>query len=200
MLKRLRNWADRLWCRLTFPKTVLTDRQIKRLIKNGTIFIDKYDPALVNPASLDVRLSKHFSKLKCTAYTIDPLDKESYSYESFEAPAVFLPPQGSIIASTEEVIGLPDWISYRLIGKSSLARLFIDNSSFGAWAEADFKGSLVLEIVNNSPYDIKLTAGMPIGQLVFQAHSRCETPYSKKKNSKYMNQRPATGSMYWKNV
>ena len=179
--------------------SVLVDWEIEDLITNGELIIDPVDLSLINPASLDIRLSRYFSKLVCNNGLIDLLDKSSYQYEPVESDKIVIKSGESLLASTIEVISLPSNISSRLIGKSSGARVFLDNSSFGAWIDPGFSATIVLELVNHSQYDIMLYEGMRIGQLVFYKHSESETPYNKRKSSKYMNQKPAQGSLYWKN-
>lgn len=194
------NWLKDFWLD-HFYFGVLVDYQIESLIRRGKLKVSNFDPSLINPTSLDIRLSRHFSKVEhlSTRGPVDPLDKHTYSATTFEADEVIIKANGALLGSTLEIIELPDNLSYRLIGKSSLARLHFDNSSFGAWAEADFGGSLVMEFVNHAKFPIKLTAGMKIGQLVFYKHPRVRTPYSKKKDSKYHKQASASASLYWKN-
>ena len=52
---------------------VLSDRAIRRLIEDGRIGIDPYDPGLMQPSSLDVRVDALFRVFRnSTAGVIDP--------------------------------------------------------------------------------------------------------------------------------
>ena len=47
---------------------VLSDRAIRRLIEAGRIGIDPYDPALMQPSSLDVRVDRLFRVFRNSRY------------------------------------------------------------------------------------------------------------------------------------
>lgn len=182
-----------------FYTGVMVDWMIASYIRRGKIKVTDFDPSLINPASLDIRLSRFYSVMDSTG-EVDPLDKSTYSYKRSELDHYVMESNEAILASTHEVVGLPNNVSARLIGKSSLARVHADNSSFGCWIDCGFCGTIVLEFVNHSKFPIKLTSGMKVGQLVIFKHGKASIPYNKKADSKYMNQQFAEGSMYWKNA
>jgi dCTP deaminase len=190
---------------------LLVDWEIKQLIAEGDIEVSPFDESLINPAGIDFRLSNVFSELldynidfptACgggTVSAIDPFDKKTYSFRKIEAESYLLQPGKAILGSTLEIIGLPDYIGAKVIGKSSLARIFLDQSSAGGWIDPGFRGSVVLEMINFSPYPVRLRAGAKVGQFVFFKGNSAEVPYNRKKDSKYMNQDLAQGSLYYKN-
>jgi dCTP deaminase len=47
---------------------VLSDRTIRRLIDDGRIGIDPYDPELMQPSSLDVRVDRYFRVFRNSRY------------------------------------------------------------------------------------------------------------------------------------
>jgi len=47
---------------------VLSDRTIRRLLDEGRIGIDPYDPALMQPSSLDVRVDRSFRVFRNSRY------------------------------------------------------------------------------------------------------------------------------------
>lgn len=178
----------------------LSDKIIKEYINKKELIITPYDEALVNPASLDIRLSNTFGHLIVKGEHLDPFDKESYYTDNFEVQdSYILGPGDCLIASTLEHITMPDNISALHVGKSSMARLFLDNSSFGGWIDPGFRGYITLEIVNHFNKPIRLTPGGKIGQLVFFKTTDVDTPYHKKPTSKYIDQKAGQGSLYHEN-
>ena len=173
---------------------ILVDWQIRKDIEDKHIGISPFSEELLNPSSLDVRLGNKFGVVKAQYEHIDPLDPYSFHTEEIESDSWILGPGGSVLGVLLEEISLPDDTSAYLKGKSSLGRLFLDNSSFACWIDPGWAGSLVIELANHSSNSIILTAGMKIGQLVFERHEVVDTPYGEKKTSKYHNQSGMTGS------
>ncbi|NBW73752.1 MAG: dCTP deaminase, partial [Microbacteriaceae bacterium] len=110
--------------------------------------------------------------------------------------AFILHPGEFVLASTYEVITLPDDIAGRLEGKSSLGRLGLLTHSTAGFIDPGFSGHITLELSNVANLPVKLYPGMKIGQLCFfQLSSASETPYgSAKYNSRYQGQRGPTAS------
>lgn len=106
-----------------------------------------------------------------------------------------LKPHRFTLASTLELIGLPDDHSAMVAGKSSLARLGLVVESAG-FVDPGFRGQITLELFNMSSKPITLKIGMPICQIVFfKLESPALRPYGHPKlNSHYQNQRGPTKS------
>jgi dCTP deaminase len=80
-----------------------------------------------------------------------------------------------VLANTREMVdfplsGSPDSTSYaaRVEGKSSLARCGLLVHFTAPTIHAGFRGTITLEIINLGPFDILLTPGMPICQLIIE--------------------------------
>ena len=180
----------------------LTDWMIKLFIKCGWLRISPFDPKLVNPNSIDVRLGDKLSEVRSVnmnsrAYPIDPLKANTFftSELYWDGDGAFrLAPHRSVIGCLAEDIALPRWICSEIRGKSSLGRLFIDNSSVAGWIDAGWSGVLTIEIQNNSNNHILLTKGMKIGQVIFNLTLPCWKHYGERVTSKYQNQTPGQGS------
>ncbi|BFO13798.1 hypothetical protein SHKM778_01860 [Streptomyces sp. KM77-8] len=101
-----------------------------------------------------------------------------------------------MLASTYEVITLPDDLASRLEGKSSLGRLGLVTHSTAGFIDPGFSGHVTLELSNLATLPIKLWPGMKIGQLcMFRLSSRAEHPYgSERYGSRYQGQRGPTAS------
>lgn len=180
---------------------ILVDWQIEDRIRRGHIGIDPFDPALIQPNSLDIRLGSHFVWYTPGDAVIDPYHKESIasSVEEVVADEIVLQPGNFVLAETFEAIELPDNIVASIEGKSSIARLGIELHQTGGWIDAGFRGTITLEMCNVNQRPVRIYAGMPIGQLVFYMTERAEQPYNLKKDAKYMDQRQATLSRYHEN-
>jgi len=176
---------------------ILVDHQIRHEIAQGRIKITPFDDSLINPSSMDVRLGDTFSIVeRCLPMEIDPLDYRSFTTRVIRSGIpVYIDPKGFLICHLLEDITLPKDISCKIMGKSSLGRLGIENSSCAGWVDPGWSGVLTIELFNYSDKYIKLTPGMKIGQLIFFKHVPCEVGYGEKITSKYQNQLPGQGSL-----
>ena len=99
----------------------------------------------------------------------------------------------AVLASTNEYIKLPDYISAEYTGRSSLGRIFLQSHQTAGWLDAGFEGTVTLELIAlDCP--VILHPNMKIGQLIFYKHEKCDVPYWKRKSSKYFKQVGATPS------
>jgi len=180
---------------------ILVDWQILDRIARGFIHVDPFDPALVQPNSLDIRLGDHFLWYEAGDEVIDPYRKETIASGTADchADSFVLEPGRFLLAETMEVIGLPDNIVASIEGKSSIARLGVELHQTGGWIDAGFRGSITLEMCNVNTRPVRVYAGMPIGQPVFYTTERAAQPYNLKAGAKYMDQRQATLSRYHEN-
>lgn len=101
---------------------LLSDRDITAAIAEGRLGIDPYDPGLVQPSSIDVRLDRFFRVFNNSRYThIDPAvqqdDLTALVEPDGDEPFV-LHPGEFVLGSTLEVFSLPDDLAARLEGKA----------------------------------------------------------------------------------
>ncbi len=104
------------------PTSVLSDGTIRRLVESGRIKIDPWDPALVQPASVDLRLGDSFRVFhNHRASAIDLRDPPSHLTEevrvSGDEPFVIHPGEFAL-GRTEEWVELPEDIVARIEGKA----------------------------------------------------------------------------------
>ncbi|HEY5456752.1 MAG TPA: dCTP deaminase [Acidothermaceae bacterium] len=184
---------------------LLSDRDIRAELAAGRVVLDPYDPIMVQPSSVDVRIDKYFRVFENHRYPhIDPAIEQPDLTRLVE-PAVdepfILHPGEFVLASTYEVITLPDDVAGRLEGKSSLGRLGLLTHSTAGWIDPGFSGHVTLELSNVATLPIKLWPGMKIGQLcLFRTSSPSEFPYgSSVYGSRYQGQRGPTPSRSWQN-
>jgi dCTP deaminase len=183
---------------------VLSDRTISRLIEEGRIGIDPFDPSLMQPSSLDVRVDRYFRVFRNSRYPyIDVKVEQEELTELVEADdeAFILHPGEFVLGSTLERVTLPDDLVARLEGKSSLGRLGLLIHSTAGFIDPGWDGHVTLELSNVANLPITIYPEMKIGQLSFvQLTEAAERPYgSAGIGSKYQGQRGPTPSRYWQN-
>ena len=184
---------------------VLSDRTIEKLIADGRIQIDPYDPALLQPSSLDVRVDRLFRVFRNSLYPFIDVKSEQEGLTELvevngDAPFI-LHPGEFVLGSTLERVTLPDDLVARLEGKSSLGRLGLLIHSTAGFIDPGWDGHVTLELSNVANLPITIYHGMKIGQISFmQLSEPTSTPYgSTSLGSKYQGQRGPTPSRYWQN-
>ena len=184
---------------------LLSDHDIKKQIAAGRISLAPYDAAMVQPASIDVRLDKFFRLFDNHKYPfIDPAQDQpelTRLVEAEEGAPFILHPGEFVLAATHEVITLPNDIAARLEGKSSLGRLGLLTHSTAGFIDPGFSGHVTLELSNMATLPSLLWPGMKIGQMCFfQLSSESDNPYgSEIYGSRYQGQRGPTASRSWMN-
>jgi dCTP deaminase len=180
--------------------SVLADRDIRAELQSGRVRIDPYDPADLQPSSVDLHLDRSFRVFRNNRYPfIDPRQPQPDLTElvtvSGDEPFV-LHPGEFVLGQTLEWVELPDDLVSRLEGKSSLGRLGLLIHSTAGYVDPGWKGNLTLELSNVANLPIALYYGMRIGQIsFFRMSSPVERPYgSKELGSKYQGQSEPTAS------
>jgi dCTP deaminase len=184
---------------------ILSDRSLREAIDGGRIVVDPYDPGLVQPSSIDVRLDRLFRVFRNhTAGVIDVKQDQTGLTELVEIAedGVFmLHPGEFVLGSTLERVAVPDDLVGRVEGKSSLGRLGLLIHSTAGFVDAGFDGHITLELANVASLPITLYPGMKIGQISFMTMTTpADAPYGKgASGSKYQGQRGPTPSRYFEN-
>ena len=184
------------------PTSVLSDGTIRRLVEDGRIKIDPWDEALVQPASVDLRLGDSFRVFhNHRASAIDLRDPPQHLTEEVKVtgdePFVIHPGEFAL-GRTMEWVELPDDIVARIEGKSSLGRLGLIVHATAGFCDPGWKGTLTLELANLTRVPIRLYHGLAIAQLSFMALDvPAERPYGHEElGSHYQGQVDATASRY----
>ena len=101
---------------------VLSDRTIERFIGEGRIEIDPYEPALLQPSSVDVRVDRYFRVFHNARYPFidvkQPQEALTEAVEIGDDEPFILHPGEFVLGSTLERVTLPDDLVARLEGKS----------------------------------------------------------------------------------
>ena len=184
------------------PASVLSDGTILQLVEEGRIRIDPWDPELVQPASVDLRLGDSFRVFhNHRASVIDLRRPPENLTEEVMIPAeesFVIHPGEFCLGRTLEWVELPDDVVARIEGKSGLGRLGLIVHATAGFCDPGWKGTLTLELNNLTRVPIKLYPGLPIAQLSFMTlDAPALRPYgSPGLGSHYQGQRAATESRY----
>ena len=181
-------------------RMVLSDRTIRECLSSGRLVIDPYDPSLVQPSSVDVRVSSEFRVFHNNRRPfIDvrrPLDDLTDVVRMNGDEPFILHPGEFVLGSTLERIAIPDDLVARLEGKSSLGRLGLLIHSTAGYIDPGWDGQITLELSNVARLPITIYPGMPIGQISFLTLT---TPVDHPYRGKYLGQSGPTASEYHKN-
>lgn len=179
---------------------ILTDSSILELIQTKNLITGYADlDKQLQPASFDIRLqdSDPYRAVKTPTHpytdmqaSLNPDDlppheeflKDFYkpmkrrSVRSVKNPDLLycwvLEPDDFVIASTEEVVNVPDDIVCVVDGCSTLGRLGVLVHITAGFIDPGYQGRVTLEIKNVSPHRIRLNPHMRIGQFVFYQGTR----------------------------
>jgi len=182
---------------------LLSDRDIRAELDAGRVVLDPYEPSMLQPSSIDVRLDRYFRLFDNHKYPfIDPSQEQPELTRLVDvAPdePFVLHPGEFVLGSTFESVTLPDDVAARLEGKSSLGRLGLLTHSTAGFIDPGFSGHVTLELSNVATLPITLWPGMKIGQMCFfRLSSPAEHPYgSDAYGSRYQGQRGPTASRSW---
>ncbi len=151
---------------------MLSNIDIKKKVDKGELVVQPWDPDTLKPASIPVHLSDRVAIAK--KGKIDPLKEEDYTNyftqkKLSKGESIDIAPGQFILARTLESFGVPKNLTMFIDGKTTLARLGI---SINQSAMLIHPGSgvpnpraVILEIDNTSPFTVKLTQGMQIGEV-----------------------------------
>ncbi len=175
---------------------ILTDKQILREVRRGSIVIRPFARRHLGSNSYDVHLGGWLAM-----YTQEILDaREHNTVHHFRIPkeGLILVPSKLYLGITKEYTETHRHVPF-LEGKSSIGRLGIDIHATAGKGDVGFCNYWTLEISVRQP--VRIYAGMPIGQLIyFEISGDIEVPYSKKKTAKYRRRSSMpVESMMWKN-
>src|SRR5436190_18046335 len=184
---------------------VLSDRAIKEEIEAGRIVLDPFDPGMVQPSSVDVRVDRSFRVFNNARYPYidvrEPMEDLTELVTVKDDQPFILHPGEFVLGQTLERVRLPDDLVARLEGKSSLGRLGLVIHSTARFVDPGFEGNLTLELSNLATLPITIYHGMPIGQISFmRMDGPVEHAYgAREAGSKYQGQAEPTASRFYLN-
>lgn len=184
---------------------ILSDHTIREEVSAGRIIIEPFEPAAVQPSSVDLRLDHRFVVFRNHTFShIDvkaDLTELTDTVEATDDDPFILHPGEFVLGSTAERVAIPADLVGRIEGKSSLGRLGLLIHTTAGFVDAGWDGQLTLEFSNVASLPITLYPGMKIGQISFiRMTSEADNPYGTSSlGSKYMGQQGPRPSRYWEN-
>ncbi len=176
---------------------ILSDHTIREQLAAGRIVIDPFDPACVQPSSVDLHVDAEFRVFRNNRYPFIDVKQAQDLTELVEVKPdepFILHPGEFVLGSTLERVAIPDDLVARLEGKSSLGRLGLLIHSTAGYVDPGWDGYLTLELSNVANLPITIYPGMKIGQIsFFRLTTAADTPYGGA-GSKYQGQRGPTAS------
>jgi dCTP deaminase len=158
---------------------ILSDESILHAIRLGDIEIDPFDPANVNPVSVDLTLGDTFLVYADWVYPPGPNDHPTGRIQDVrEKPETIqgkiasdglnLKPGVGYLMHTRERVFTKKYVPV-LDGKSSMGRLFMQVHVTAGFGDPGFNGQYTLEVTVVHP--LRVYAGMRIAQMRF--HTIC---------------------------
>lgn len=159
---------------------MLSDKDIKKLVKRGELFYPLRDDCL-QPASYDVHLGPYFLNTKT-----------GKQHVAWGARGEFvLPPHELWLGATLEKFSIPANIAAQIEGRSSWGRLGLLTHITAGFIDPGFSGHVTLELYNVNAYPLVLptvfdllldsTGVEPIAQVSFmKLSSKARAPYDVK--------------------
>ena len=179
---------------------VLSDHEIWMEVQSGKLaFTPEVAWNSITPSSVDLHLGNSFTLFDPPAIqgvttavdlaTVTDVEAFAASYgnqkELREGERLPLTPGQFLLAYTLERVELPNYLAGRVEGRSSFARLGLSIHRTAPTVHATFEGRLRLEIRNNGIYEVRLSPGLKICQLVLE---RLGSPAVTRLNSLFQQQ------------
>lgn len=174
---------------------MLSDVDIEKEMKKGSISVEPYDPNSLGPCSIDLKLDSVF-RIYNPGNPVDvndrvSLEKDTKLVDTKGEPFMILPGQ-FILAQTIERIRISSEFAALLEGRSSVARLGIIVHAAGLvnpGTGSDSPGKLTLEVYCENLSPVLLRPGMPIVQIMFMPlSSPAKKGYDQRPESSYVGQ------------
>ena len=148
--------------------------------------VDPFIPSHLGPCSLDLTLSDHIF--------IESLDDNGGPWVEVDITDPYpLRPKQFCLASTHEVISIPEDMCGQIVLRSSAARAGL-NHALAGFLDSGFSGQVTLELTNQLQLSsFKLHAGQRLVQLILhKLNAPAGSPYALRGN--YQHQRGVTPS------
>lgn len=153
----------------------LSDGTIRKLIESGELEIDPFDPEMIQPCSIDLKLG-HFAG--------DPIYiKRAGGLGGTWTNDLICPGQFAL-GSTLERIKLPNNIAATVSGKSTWGRKGVAVHITAGHIDPGWNGQITLEFFNHSDRDVEIKSGVAICQLLF---TYLDLPAEKPYHGRYQN-------------
>ena len=185
---------------------ILSDRDIKKSLKDGRISIDPLFPKSIQPASVDLHLGADFLFFRTSDHVcIDPKEPIDHMMEATrinDKKQFIIHPGEFALGMTYEVVGVGDDMVGRLEGKSSLGRIGLIIHATAGYLDPGNKLKMTLELSATSrPYRSSSTIKCRSRRCPSRRSHRPPNIRTAKTRlgSKYYGAMKPQASQYWKN-
>lgn len=147
--------------------TILCDADLLAL---GPSLIEDFDPTLVNPASIDIRIGNMVIREEGHGRMVK---------QSIPDGGLVIEPGDFFLTETLEYFSVPNGYALELRLKSTTARKGW-NHAMAVWVDPGFNGKITLEIKNDLQYNsLRLFKGERFAQaIVHRLSGMCMNPYN----------------------
>jgi dCTP deaminase len=161
---------------------ILSDFDLSSAIKGRRLIIEPFEQELVRENGIDLRLDDEVARhvVGDKDFVMDPSNEEhikkSYKLEK-KVTEIILDPKEQVLLTTYEQMEVPDDLMGFVELRSTWARHGL--SMPPTIIDAGFVGNITLEVINNSPYKIKLRPMQRFAHIIFaKTSSRVNNVYS----------------------
>lgn len=153
--------------------SILSGKEIARLIKSGRIVIEPFSPDQIGEGSVDLHLGYSFRLFHKKKYTLHAKAATDYLQHSRmiklrKGQTLTIRPGELVHGITLEKITIPPSLCGWLEGRSSFARIGLMIHVTAGFLQPGSSGRQVLEISNLSPHPIVIYPGTRVCQIVLE--------------------------------
>ena len=175
---------------------MLTDRQIKDLVAQGSIKISDYDEGRIETTVYRVRLGAVLL-VPVAGQTVDLRESGAdirYDRVEMDEEGFVLEPGTFLLGQTMESLALAGDVAAFIDGRSTLARLGISIHQSSTIIQPGQDAHIInLEIFNAGPFSVRIYPGLSVGKLIFfQLSEANEKEF--REFGKYLGQSETTGA------
>lgn len=175
--------------------SVLSDLSLRAALSSLScvrLKVDGMTPDALQPSSVDLTLGPVIT-VPVVGQRVRFATNEypqRFRHERCDGEPFELKPGMSVLAATAEQVAIPNDLVGLLLGKSTVARVFVQVEAAGL-LDPGYTGNPTLEITNHGPHTVFLDAGVQIAQLVMlRMTTPAERPYgSESLRSRYQGDR-----------
>lgn len=160
---------------------ILSDWQLRDLIKSGELGLEPFDSDAIGPTSIDLRLGP-----TAVVYTSDTIelgksDPETREFEIDYETGFRLEPGAFILANTLERIRMPNGYQGFIETKGDIARAGLQVHNGDGHVDPGYDGTITLEVTNMNSIPVIIRPGVFVCQIyIHQLSALCERPYGGK--------------------
>jgi dCTP deaminase len=170
---------------------ILTGPKIREEVEAGRIRLDPYEPKLVGPNSVDLRIAPElfcYQRVILDAKRDNPIDRVP-----FPEHGVVLTPGRLILSRTIETVGSEHYVPI-VEGRSSFGRLGLHIHVTAGFGDLGWFGTYTLEL--HAVEALRIYPNVPICQVYFLRPEGEKQLYA----GKYQGQVETTASRMWKEI